>query len=49
MPRARSTDHGTDLQSVQRLAKRNEVSPCHGGTHHPTWGCQVPPPLILIP
>ncbi|XP_038035588.2 spectrin beta chain, erythrocytic isoform X2 [Anas platyrhynchos] len=25
MPRARSTDHGTDLQSVQRLAKRNET------------------------
>ncbi|NXL90699.1 SPTB1 protein, partial [Alectura lathami] len=25
MPRARSTEHGTDLQSVQRLAKRNET------------------------
>lgn len=26
LPLARSTEHGTDLPSVQRLAKRNEVS-----------------------
>ncbi|NXD87920.1 SPTB1 protein, partial [Halcyon senegalensis] len=31
LPLARSTEHGTDLPSVQRLTKRNEVSPGHGG------------------